>query len=361
MRVMCVVGARPNFMKIKPVVDALESRGVETSIVHTGQHYDNNMSEVFFEELGIRPPDISLEVGSGTQAEQTSLVMTRLEPVTADLDPDIVVVVGDVNSTLAAALVAAKSPARLAHVEAGLRSRDWTMPEEINRVVTDRVSDYLLAPSQDAVENLVAEGCSRDSIGLVGNVMIDTLLANVARAQERSTLRQIGVENTPYVAVTLHRPNNVDDPAHLAGLVDALGSLAGEIPVVFPLHPRTRARLIPDDLAGGLIYLDPLGYLDFVALEASAALVITDSGGVQEETTALGIPCLTVRDNTERPITITEGTNQLVGRDPRRLLEAARAVLNDPPSPRKPDLWDGQAAERIADFLLTEASEARLV
>lgn len=342
-------------MKIKPVVDSLEGNGARTTIVHTGQHYDAAMSDVFFAELGLRTPDISLDVGSGTQAEQTGLAMTRLEPVVFELNPDIVVVVGDVNSTLAAALVTAKSPARLAHVEAGLRSRDWTMPEEINRVVTDRLSDYLFAPSQDAVDNLIAEGCSREAISLVGNVMIDTLLATIDRARERPILGEIGIEDERYVAVTLHRPSNVDDPIQIRALIEALGTLAMELPVVFPLHPRTRAVLDEKDLANGPIYLDPLGYLDFLALEASAALMITDSGGVQEETTAMGIPCLTVRDSTERPITITQGTNQLVGRDPDKLLTAARSMLASPPPPRKPPLWDGRAAERIADVLLEGA------
>jgi UDP-N-acetylglucosamine 2-epimerase (non-hydrolysing) len=351
MRFLCAAGARPNFMKVKPVLDALEARGQDTILVHTGQHYDPNLSDVFFEDLGLSQPDFHLGVGSGTQAEQTGGVMTALEPLMEKLEPDVVVVVGDVNSTLGCALVGAKSAARLAHVEAGLRSRDWTMPEEINRVVTDRVSDYLFAPSRDAVDNLRAEGFADDRIHLVGNVMVDTLLANVERASKRPIVEELQLARKAFGLVTLHRPSNVDDPAILGGLLEALGRIASQLPVVFPVHPRARER-IEAGAPNGVIVTEPLGYLDFIALEAQAAIVLTDSGGVQEETTMLGVPCLTLRESTERPITVTEGTNQVVGRDPQRIVEAALTVLRDGVPQRKPALWDGKAAERIADVLV---------
>ena len=350
-----MAGARPNFMKIKPVLDALERRGAETVLVHTGQHYDAGMSDVFFEELGIRKPDHSLGVGSGTHAIQTGRVMTAFEPLLDELRPDIVVVVGDVNSTLACTLVAAKAnpPVPVAHVEAGLRSGDWTMPEEVNRVVTDRLSRWLLAPSADAVDNLHAEGSSPDHIHLVGNVMVDTLLQNLDRAKRRPTLDELGLTPGAYGLVTLHRPATVDDPSILGPLLDALAYLSTEVSLLFPVHPRTRAVLSQRPIPATLRLVDPLGYLDFLALQASARVVLTDSGGIQEETTVLGIPCLTLRDNTERPITIEEGTNRLVGRDPQAIIDAAHEWLAAPPAPRRPALWDGKAAERIADALLS--------
>ena len=352
MKVICVAAARPNFMKIKPVLDALEARDVETCLVHTGQHYDRAMSDVFFEELGIRAPDHHLEVGSGNHAEQTGRVMAAFEPLVDKVEPDVVVVVGDVNSTMACAVVAAKAGPLVAHVEAGLRSRDWAMPEEINRVVTDRVSDVLLAPSPDAVDNLRAEGYRPDQIALVGNVMVDTLLANLERATARPILEALGLEAAAFGLVTLHRPANVDDPAALAALVAAIDEVAQDIPLVFPVHPRTRLRLDELGHSARLRVVDPLGYLDFVALEAQAKVVFTDSGGVQEETTVLGVPCLTLRDNTERPITITEGTNVLVGRDRDRIVREARRVLRDGVPARRPPLWDGRAGARIADELV---------
>jgi UDP-N-acetylglucosamine 2-epimerase (non-hydrolysing) len=339
-------------MKIKPVMDALEARGVETVLVHTGQHYDPAMSGVFFDELGIRTPDHWLSVGSGTHGEQTGRVMMAFEPLLNELAPDVVVVVGDVNSTVACALVAAKAGALVAHVEAGLRSRDWAMPEEVNRVVTDRVSDYLLAPSPDAVDNLRAEGYRSDQIHLVGNVMIDTLLVNVERARCRPVLSDLGVAPGGYGLVTLHRPSNVDDPERLSQLVKALGTVAEECPLVFPVHPRTRQQMAAIDTPPGLTLVEPTGYLDFIALEAAARLVLTDSGGIQEETTVLGVPCLTLRESTERPITIEEGTNQLVGCEPQRIVAAARAVLRNGVPHRCPALWDGKAGERIAQVLL---------
>jgi len=352
-QVVCVAGARPNFVKVKPVMDALEERGAKVVLVHTGQHYDAAMSDVFFAELGIRRPDHFLGAGSGTHAVQTSRVMTAFEPLAADLAPDVVVVFGDVNSTLASALVAAKLGIPLAHVEAGLRSRDRSMPEEINRIVTDRVSDHLFAPSADAVANLQAEGYQQEQIYLVGNVMVDTLLANIDRAAARGTLVGLSLRPGQYGLVTLHRPANVDDPDALSALLPALAEISQDCPLVLPAHPRAGERLDDAGLPSTVTIIPPAGYLDFIALEASARLVLTDSGGVQEETTVLGVPCLTLRDNTERPITVTEGTNQLVGRDPGLIVKAAREVLAaPPPRPGKPALWDGQAGQRIAVALV---------
>lgn len=359
MRAVCVIGARPNFMKIKPVVDALERRGVEVVLVHTGQHYDRSMSSVFFDDLGLRAPDRWLDVGSGSHTEQVARTMTGLDPVLVDLEPDVVVVVGDVNSTMAASLVAAKSPARLAHVEAGLRSRDWTMPEEVNRLVTDSVCDDLLAPSADAVDNLLAEGHPPERIHLVGNVMIDTLFANLDRARGRGVLGRLGLEPGRYGLVTLHRPANVDELGMLKSLLGALGEIAAVCPLLLPAHPRVAPQLAALQVPDGLDVTEPLGYLDFVAVEASARLVLTDSGGVQEETTALGVPCLTMRDTTERPVTITDGTNLLVGRDPRRIVTEALRVLDEGAPPRRPALWDGRAGERIADVLLDTTRSRR--
>jgi UDP-N-acetylglucosamine 2-epimerase (non-hydrolysing) len=350
-KVLCVAGARPNYMKVKPVMDALDERGADVVLVHTGQHYDPAMNDVFFTDLGIRRPDHYLGAGSGSHATQTGRVMTSFEPLMEALAPDVVVVVGDVNSTLACALVAAKAGALVGHVEAGLRSRDWAMPEEVNRVVADRVSDYLFAPSPDAAANLRAEGYRDDQIHLVGNVMVDTLLANRDRATARPVLPALGLEPGRYGLVTLHRPANVDDPLVLGALLSALTEVARLCPLVLPAHPRAAGRLHDAGLPPRLTVIPPAGYLDFIALLASAALVLTDSGGVQEETTALGVPCLTLRDNTERPITITEGTNQVVGRDPERIVAAARQVLEAPPAPRAPALWDGRAGQRIADVL----------
>ena len=352
MRIICVAGARPNYMKVKPVMDALEDGRAEVILVHTGQHYDPAMNDVFFADLGIRKPDHFLQVGSASHAVQTGKVMAAFEPLVAELRPDAVVVVGDVNSTVGCALVTAKSGALLAHVEAGLRSRDWTMPEEINRVVTDRVSDYLFAPSPDAVDNLRAEGYREDQIYLAGNVMVDTLLANLDRALASDVLARLGLSRGEYALVTLHRPANVDDPGALAALLTALGEIAARCPVVLPAHPRAAGRLAEAGISSRIQVIPPAGYLDFIALQASARLVLTDSGGVQEETTVLGVPCLTLRDNTERPITLTEGTNQLVGRDPERIVKTAFDVLDAPPVARRPGLWDGQAGQRIAAVLL---------
>lgn len=354
--IVCVAGARPNYMKIKPVLDGLDARGARTVLVHTGQHYDESMNNVFFRDLGLRPPDHHLGTGSGSHAEMTARVMTAFEPLVERLAPDAVVVVGDVNSTLACALVAAKAGSMVAHVEAGLRSRDWSMPEEINRVVTDRVSDLLFAPSPDAVANLHAEGYRADQIHLAGNVMIDTLYANLDRALTSDALARYEVTAGGFGLVTLHRPANVDSPEMLAALLRALGQVASRTRLILPVHPRTATRLESLGVPAGLRLVPPAAYLDFIALQASARLVMTDSGGVQEETTALGIPCLTLRDNTERPITVHEGTNQVVGRDPDRIVAAANAVLTNPPAKRRPALWDGKAGERIADALLAHLS-----
>lgn len=339
-------------MKIKPVLDALETRGASVLLVHTEQHYDDAMSSVFLRELGLRPPDLRLGSGSGTHAQQTARVMEAFEPFLLETKPDATIVVGDVNSTLACALVAAKSPSLLAHVEAGLRSRDRVMPEEINRIVTDSVSDVLLAPSKDAVDNLLAEGHPRDRIHLVGNVMIDSLLANLERAKARPVLTTLGVSAGEYGLVTLHRPTNVDDPEMLSVLLDAMAKVSVRLPLIFPAHPRTQIRLNGMNVPNQIRVVHPLGYLDFVALESQARIVFTDSGGVQEETTVLGIPCLTLRDTTERPITVVEGTNLVVGRDPRKIERAARQVLERGPPHRRPALWDGRASERIAEALL---------
>jgi UDP-N-acetylglucosamine 2-epimerase (non-hydrolysing) len=356
--VLCVAGARPNFMKIAPVLDELERRGITNWLVHTGQHYDPAMSDVFFDELGIRAPDRHLEVGSGSHAQQTARIMEAFEPIVEDLRPDWVVVVGDVNSTVACALVAAKLGVKVAHVEAGLRSRDWSMPEEINRVVTDRLSQVLLAPSPDGVDNLLAEGFDDSQIHLVGNVMVDTLLMNLDRARGREIVNDLGLVPGNYALLTLHRPANVDDPHVFAGLLDAVAEVAAEVPVIYPVHPRVARRFDPHQdgevvsLPPGIRLIEPVGYLDSIALQASARLVFTDSGGIQEETTVLGIPCLTLRPNTERPITITEGTNRLVGVEPAAIVTAAREVLRDGVEPRRPALWDGEARTRVVSAIV---------
>jgi UDP-N-acetylglucosamine 2-epimerase (non-hydrolysing) len=352
MRVLSVVGARPNFMKLAPVDRELARRGVEHVIVHTGQHYDPGMSDAFFEQLWIPAPDHDLGVGSGSHAQQTAAVMQRLEPIIVELRPDLVLVYGDVNSTLAAALVAAKLRVRVGHVEAGLRSGDWTMPEEINRVVADRLSELLFLPSRDAAQNLAAEGVPPERMHFVGNVMIDTLCWALPQAQALGSPARYDVADRPYAVVTLHRPSNVDDPAVLRELLDALTRLAGRVAVLFPVHPRTRKRIHElghRPFGGhGPRLLDPLGYLDMLSLVAGAALVVTDSGGLQEETSFLGVPCLTVRPNTERPITCTHGTNRLVLPQREPIVAAAERALGRR-SPARPviERWDGRAAERI--------------
>jgi UDP-N-acetylglucosamine 2-epimerase (non-hydrolysing) len=353
MRIVSVVGARPNFVKLAPVARALGARpDVEHLVVHTGQHYDALMSDSFFTDLDIPAPQVNLDVGSGSHAQQTAAIIARFEPVVLDLRPDWVLVYGDVNSTVAAALVAVKLGIRVAHVEAGLRSYDRTMPEEHNRLVTDHLADLLLSPSRDAVAILRGEGVPAERIAFVGNVMIDTLVHVRTRARAQGTASRMRLPEGGFVLVTLHRPSNVDDPAVFGGLCEALGEIARERPVVFPIHPRSRARLAASGLAsrlGAVRLVDPVPYLAMLDLTESAGLVITDSGGVQEETSFLGVPCLTVRPNTERPITVEQGTNRLVAPTRAALLAAARNGTGGRRSP-PPQLerWDGHAAERIA-------------
>jgi UDP-N-acetylglucosamine 2-epimerase (non-hydrolysing) len=352
-----VVGARPNFMKVAPLMRALDqsSRPIEQFLVHTGQHYDPSMSGVFFEELDLPQPDLNLGVGSGTHTWQTAQVMLAFEPVLAAQKPDWVVVVGDVNSTLAAALVCSKMGVPLAHVEAGLRSFDRSMPEEINRLLTDQVADLLFTPSPEAGLNLLREGVASEKIHFVGNVMIDTLLHLLPQAEQRWPRLQAQYQADEYLLVTLHRPANVDEPEPLAEIMAALEAASRWLPVLFPVHPRTRKALIEYGLgvkSEALHLIEPLGYLDFLALQSHARLVLTDSGGIQEETTFLGVPCLTARPNTERPVTIEKGTNRLVASERRALVAAIEARLLEPQAmPEPPELWDGEAAGRIAAVL----------
>ena len=358
MRIVYVVGTRPNFVKTAPVISALRERLPEGrhAIVHTGQHYDRLMSEIFLEELGVPAPDHMLEVGSGTHAQQTARVMERLEPVLASEEPDLVMVPGDVNSTLAAALTAVKMDIPIAHIESGLRSFDRTMPEEINRIVADQVSDHLFLHSEEAIENLRAEGVPDERMHFVGNTMIDTLVALEDRFRSAGAASGIGVEPGEFVLVTLHRPALVDGPL-LGEAMKQLAALAGEIPVVFPVHPRTRKMM--EGAAPGhpnLHLCEPLGYLDFLSLIADARAVLTDSGGIQEETTYLGIPCFTLRANTERPVTVRAGTNTLLGLDPGAIAGIPAALAKQPAErPEPPRLWDGRAGERVADLIATGA------
>lgn len=359
MHIAHVVGARPNFMKVAPVHAAAAARGLRQTLIHTGQHYDEKMSEIFFDELRLPRPDVNLNVGSGTHAVQTAEVMLRIEPVLRELAPDWLLVYGDVNSTMAATLVAVKLGIRVAHVEAGLRSGDRTMPEEINRLVTDRLAQLLLTPSSDGDENLLAEGVSATRIRLVGNVMIDTLVGLLAKARDRWPSLQAQWSLDRFALVTLHRPSNVDDERKLVALLETLASIARELPVVFPIHPRTREsiRRAGFEVPPGLTVVDPLGYLDFLALQERATVVITDSGGVQEETTFLGIPCLTMRANTERPVTVTIGTNTLIGDDLALLRAQVQAVIQGRGKRGAvPPLWDGRAAERVVDALAGSSS-----
>jgi UDP-N-acetylglucosamine 2-epimerase (non-hydrolysing) len=354
MRIVYVIGTRPNFVKTAPVIAALRKRLPEGrhTIVHTGQHYDRAMSEVFFEELGVPAPDHMLEVGSGSHAQQTARTMERLEPVLEAERPDLVMVPGDVNSTLAAALTAVKMQIPVAHIESGLRSFDRTMPEEINRIVADEFAEYLFLHSDEAVENLRAEGIAEERMHFVGNTMIDTLVALEDRFRAAESATKLGVEPGGYALVTLHRPALVDGEL-LGETVRRLAELAREMPVVFPVHPRTRKKMeaIKSEHPG-LLLSEPLGYVDFLSLIADAGTVLTDSGGIQEETSYLGIPCFTLRDNTERPVTIRAGTNTLLGLDPAAIAGIPAALAERPTEhPEPPPLWDGRAAERIADVV----------
>ncbi|MBN2483737.1 MAG: UDP-N-acetylglucosamine 2-epimerase (non-hydrolyzing) [Candidatus Omnitrophica bacterium] len=397
MRIINVAGARPNFMKIAPLMDEYKKHPeIEAVLVHTGQHYDEKMSKLFFDELGIPKPDINLEVGSLSHAAQTAEIMKRFEPVLIKEKPDLVVVVGDVNSTIACALVASKLGVKVAHVEAGLRSFDRTMPEEINRVLTDAISDYLFTTEPDAKENLLREGVNEDKIYFVGNVMIDTLLRHKQQAANSKIVEDLRIKPKEYAVLTLHRPSNVDDPEVLEGIMEAIEEISRHIKVIFPVHPRTRKALakvtkshpapICTYLSGtplyknimergshivtrewrkegeinhglrtmdyGLIQIDPLGYLDFLKLMSEARLVLTDSGGMQEETTVLGVPCLTLRENTERPITVDAGTNIIVGCDKEKIITDAMRILDNPPAMLPSlSLWDGKAAQRIVEIL----------
>ena len=368
-RLLSVVGARPNFMKAAPIVDELKKfSDIEHCLVHSGQHYDELLSGSFFTDLGLPKPDVNLQVGSGSHAAQTAEIMKRIEPVLLDYKPQMILVVGDVNSTIAAALTAVKLGIGVAHIEAGLRSFDMSMPEEINRKLTDSISDLLFVTEQSGIENLKHEGVPSEKIFLVGNVMIDSLLRHRELAAKSPILDQLGVLQNgsglrSYGVLTLHRPSNVDDPKTLQGILDAVSVLAAELPIFFPVHPRTRknienfglARYLTEAAAenrAGIVPLEPLGYLDFLSLNDGARIVLTDSGGVQEETTVLGVPCLTLRENTERPATVEQGSNQVIGVDPDRILAAGRSILQKPRRQyQRPPLWDGKAASRIVGIL----------
>jgi UDP-N-acetylglucosamine 2-epimerase (non-hydrolysing) len=369
MKFISAVGARPNFVKIASLAKALRQEPrIEHVLVHTGQHYDEAMSQQFFDELEIPRPDINLNVGSGSHGAQTAEILKRFEPVVEQVRPDLVIVVGDVNSTLACALAAKKLGVDVAHVEAGLRSFDRSMPEEINRVLTDAIADLHFITEESAQRNLQREGIPAEKIFFVGNVMIDTLLAYRTKAEEARARSWLGLDGDAdrYALVTLHRPSNVDHPAVMEGLLEVLERLATRLAVLFPMHPRTRGAVEAAGLGRyctgrRLRVIEPLRYLDFLYLMSHAAVVITDSGGVQEETTVLGVPCLTVRDNTERPVTIEQGTNRLVGNDPRRILAAATAVLENGSRPRAtPRFWDGRAAERILHILIERYGSEQL-
>ncbi len=366
LKVIIVAGARPNFMKVAPIVSAMKRRPKEFQpiLIHTGQHYDAAMSDAFFRDLEIPEPDVDLGVGSASHAVQTAGIIQAFEPYVIDEKPDWVVVVGDVNSTIACALVCAKLGVKVAHVEAGLRSRDRSMPEEINRVLTDQIAQLLLTPSVDGDENLRAEGIPPERIRFVGNVMIDSLLSNLERAKHSTARVDLGLEEKDYAVLTLHRPSNVDEKGALLQILDALAEIARRLPIVFPAHPRTRKMIDELGLAErvknikGFMMIEPAGYLDFLQLLSGARLVLTDSGGIQEETTVLGIPCITLRKNTERPITVEMGTNKIVGTETAKIIEAANEALDRPSdsnAPRIPPLWDGKTADRILDALM-EAS-----
>jgi UDP-N-acetylglucosamine 2-epimerase (non-hydrolysing) len=366
LKVIIVAGARPNFMKVAPIAAAMTRRRHEFQpiLVHTGQHYDDAMSQAFFRDLEMPEPDVYLGIGSGSHAQQTAAIMQSFEPVVIREQPDWVIVVGDVNSTLACALVCVKLAIKVAHVEAGLRSRDRNMPEEINRLLTDQISDLLFTPSQDADANLRAEGIPEERIRFVGNVMIDSLLDHLDRAKQSTALSDLGLADKEYAVLTLHRPANVDDTDAFARIIEALEEIARRLPIVFPAHPRTRKMIAELGLSERvknikhLLVIDPLGYLDFLQLLSGARLVLTDSGGIQEETTVLGIPCITLRENTERPITVDMGTNIIAGTNPANIVKAAFTALSRHPDKSAlhvPPLWDGHTADRILDALVGKA------
>jgi UDP-N-acetylglucosamine 2-epimerase (non-hydrolysing) len=359
MKIINIVGTRPNFMKIAPIIKAMQVYPeIQHILVHTGQHYDEQLSDKFFRELGIPDPDVNLNVGSNTHSKQVAEIMVAFEKVCDDFQPDYILVVGDVNSTMACSLVAAKKGIKIIHVEAGIRSYDRTMPEEINRLVTDAITDFLLPPSIDAVENLKREGHTDDKICMVGNVMIDTLKLFSKEIQAATILEQIGVLPKEYAVLTLHRPSNVDDPANLKKIIDALFVIQQSVKVVFPIHPRSLKMLASfgyDKLLAempNIKLIAPLGYFDFGKLVSNSKFALTDSGGIQEETTVYGIPCITIRENTERPITITEGTNELAGTDTQKIIDFATTILKGEwKKGAIPKMWDGKAAVRIVDFL----------
>ena len=353
-RIDLIVGARPNFIKAFPVYRELEKTGqFSLRLINTGQHYDKNMADVFFEQLKMKKPDINLGIGSGRHGEQTARILDKIEREFLSEKPDLVIVFGDVNSTLAAALAAAKLNISVAHVEAGLRSFDRSMPEEINRVLTDQISDLLFITSPEAEVNLLKEGKDKDQINFVGNTMIDSLIRFQPLFDSAHIKDECGFQDKEYVLITLHRPSNVDDPVNLEQLIASLNTVAETAPCLWPLHPRTRKQLdnITPKLHDRLFIIDPLGYLEFMGLQRDAAAVITDSGGIQEESTFLGVPCLTVRDNTERPITIEQGTNRLVGTEYSNIPEIVKEVIVEKSVPRVPELWDGKSSERIANVL----------
>ncbi len=364
LKILNIVGARPNLPKIAPLMREMQRhREIEAILVHTGQHYDEKLSDIFFRQMGIPSPHVNLEVGSGSHASQTAEILKRVEPVLLERKPDLVLVVGDVNSTIAVSLAAVKLGVRVAHVEAGLRSFDRSMPEEINRILTDAIADYLFVTEEDAIEHLLKEGRPRECIFMVGNVMIDSLRHFLPVAQQSVIGKDLGLMNgvgwKRFGVLTLHRPSNVDSTEKLGQLLGAIDAVAAEMPVIFPVHPRTQQRLTAGSIRHHpqLRLIPPVGYLDFLCLLSKSALVLTDSGGIQEETTALGVPCLTLRENTERPVTISQGTNLLVGTDPARIMAAARETISGKgKAGRIPPLWDGHAAQRIVEILLKSVS-----
>ena len=361
-KIALVVGARPNFMKAAPLISNLRENepDFETILIHTGQHYDRQLSELFFEQLGMPEPDIFMGVGSGSHAEQTAKIMIEMEKAFLELKPDLVVVFGDVNSTLASAIVAAKMGIKIAHVEAGLRSFDNTMPEEINRIVTDRLSDYLFVTEVSGIRNLKNEGVASNKIFFTGNIMIDSLVSNLEKANASRILNDLGLKPQQYATITLHRPSNVDDINVLMGMFRVMAAVGEKMPVVFPCHPRTKKRIEEFGLMnevpnGNVRVIEPLGYLDFLKLQADSRIVLTDSGGVQEETTYLKIPCVTMRENTERPITVDIGSNVLCGSDPDRIINTASAILDGREKKSAiPRFWDGQTSNRIVKILKTK-------